>query len=626
MNRFISPPLSQLNSLRTPLTQGEKQVLEFFDRYLPQDWEIYVQPHLNGLRPDFVLLNPNVGIAVYEIKDWNLDARHYSMRSRTGLSPELWIEDRDGKQFKRRDNPIDKINEYKHAILDLYCPRLQIRAIDNPKLIAVVTAGVIMTGAKTTRVEELLEPSRRHFKMLSEPRYYPLVGSDVIENGDVSRVFPESTRSSSYLMNVQFADDLRSWLIEPDVAAVQRQPLVLDSRQRALVNGRTPTGYRRIKGPAGSGKSLILAARTAQLSVENRDVLVVTFNQTLWHYLRDLAVRYPVSGRRINDHVTWCHFHEWCKRVCIEAGVEEEYRSLWSKADAAADSIDDVLQHQLPRLVDRALTANRSQVTTYDALLVDEGQDFNLDWWNVLRKVIRQGGEYLLVADETQDLYDQTKYWTDEKMISAGFPGGQWTSLTTSYRLPPTLITLLRDFAGRYLPNSTINLPQEEQLPLTLYPVYLRWIQVSAACVAETCVEAINNLHTITKNVLAYPDITLLTQSHESGLECVKLLQMKGIRCAHVFGSTNHEKQNRKRAFYMGDSKVTASTIHSFKGWETKALVVQISSVTDQRALAAIYVGLSRLKRHEQESFLTVVCSAPELEEYGSTWSNFEKP
>lgn len=591
----------------------------------PQDWEIYIQPHLNGLRPDFVLLNPNVGIAVYEIKDWNLDAMHYRMRSRTGLSPELLVEDRDGKQFKRRDNPIDKINEYKHAILDLYCPRLQIRAIDNPRLIAVVTAGVIMTGAKTPRVEELLEPSRRHFKMLSEPRYYPLVGSDVFEDGDVFRAFPESARSSSYLMSAQFADDLRSWLIEPDVAVVQRQPLVLDSRQRALVTGRTPTGYRRIKGPAGSGKSLILAARAAQLSAEGRDVLVVTFNQTLWHYLRDLAVRYPVPGRRLSEHVTWCHFHEWCKRVCVEADFEEEYRSLWSRADDAADPLDEILQYQLPRLVDRALIANRAQVTMYDALLVDEGQDFNLDWWKLLRKVIRKDGEHLLVADETQDLYDQAKYWTDEKMTGAGFPGGQWASLTTSYRLPPKLIPLLRDFAGRYLPAHSLNLPQEEQLTLSLYPVHLRWVQVSATYAAETCVEAINDLHTSTSDILAYPDITLLTQSHESGLECVKLLRMKGIQCAHVFGNTYHEKQNRKRAFYMGDSRVKASTIHSFKGWETKALVIHTGSMADQRALATTYVGLSRLKRHEQESFLTVVCSAPELEAYGRTWSNFEK-
>ena len=64
-------------------------MLDFFDRYLPDGWEIYIQPHLNGVRPDFVLLHPNVGIAVFEIKDWNLDAMPYFVIEEAG-SLSLW--------------------------------------------------------------------------------------------------------------------------------------------------------------------------------------------------------------------------------------------------------------------------------------------------------------------------------------------------------------------------------------------------------------------------------------------------------------------------------------------------------------------------------------------------------
>lgn len=95
-----------------------------------------------------------------------------------------------------------------------------------------------------------------------------------------------------------------------------------------------------------------------------------------------------------------------------------------------------------------------------------EGQDFNLDWWNLLRRVVRPSGEYVLVADETQDLYDRTKHWTDEKMAGAGFRG--WLSLPVSHRLPPVLIPLLRDFVNRYLSVDTSNPPEVEQLALTL--------------------------------------------------------------------------------------------------------------------------------------------------------------
>jgi hypothetical protein len=69
VSRFICPSREELGRLRTPLTAGERWVLKFFDRHLPGGWEIYVQPHISGLRPDFILLHPHAGIAVFEVKD-----------------------------------------------------------------------------------------------------------------------------------------------------------------------------------------------------------------------------------------------------------------------------------------------------------------------------------------------------------------------------------------------------------------------------------------------------------------------------------------------------------------------------------------------------------------------------
>src|SRR5438067_11987264 len=119
MTRFVSPPKSELGRLRQPLTAGELQVFEFFDRHLDPAWEIYIQPHLNGLRPDFVLLHPNVGIAVFEVKDWNLDAMPYFVRNECG-SPSLWSTHQHGKPFRVRDNPVEQGARYKREILSLH--------------------------------------------------------------------------------------------------------------------------------------------------------------------------------------------------------------------------------------------------------------------------------------------------------------------------------------------------------------------------------------------------------------------------------------------------------------------------------------------------------------------------
>lgn len=629
MPRIISPPLDQLSSLRTPLTKGERKVLDFFMKHLPEEWEIYIQPHLNGLRPDFVLLNPQVGIAVYEIKDWDLNAMPYRVQNSLENIPELWATSRTGVDFKVADNPIEKVIDYKDSILNLYCPRLAINASTDGKYLSVVTAGVILTKATTNQIERLFSPFQKHFKLLGakEP-YYPIVGIDALEGEELNRVFPSSQWRSSKFMNDQLAKDLRHWLIEPDSASTQRQPLELNKNQQELVAKRTATGYRRIKGSAGSGKSLVLAARAALLSTEKKDILVVTFNITLWHYLKDVAVRYQMPKKMESQYITWCHFHEWCKRVCLAAGFKNEYDALWKDEK----NIDQVLEVDLINLVNEAIAQDQKkekdqrQIPTYDAILVDEGQDFNLDWWNTLRKVRRDGGEMLLVADETQDLYQRAKYWTEESMTGAGFIG-RWSSLDISYRMPPTLIKYLEQYAKQYLPNISINIPKAEDSELDLWPVQMRWVQLNPDVqTARFCADAVLSMPIWTQpETLAYSDITLLVQDHKFGLQCVELLERSNVKTAHVFGSDHIEKRQRKLGFFMGDARVKATTIHSFKGWESRCMVINISRANLPEDMATIYVALSRLKRHTGGSYLTVICSAPELEAFGKTWQTFER-
>ena len=71
---------------------------------------------------------------------------------------------------------------------------------------------------------------------------------------------------------------------------------------------------------------------------------------------------------------------------------------------------------------------------------------------------------------------------------------------------------------------------------------------------------------------------------------------------------------------------VKATTLHSFKGWETRLLVIYVDAATDPKALALVYAGLTRLKRHTEGSWLTVVCSARELDKFGQNWPSYARP
>ena len=616
MQRSISPPIGDLDNLRQPLTRGERVVFEFFHAHLAPEWEIYLQPHLNGLRPDFVLLHPKIGIAVFEVKDWNLDAMDYWIRESNSGQPTL-IGRKKGKEFLRQSqNPVEKILLYKNELFDLYCPRL-----DSISGFAVITAGVIFPFADDDRVKALLQPSLDYRNLSKYPRYAPVSGCNAIQSGDLNSVFPESSRKSSRYMDETKAKDLRNWLIEPDASVVQRRPLELDQRQLALARSRTDSGYRRIKGAAGSGKSLILAARAAELLGQGKQVLVVTYNITLLHYLMDVAVRWPSSSGKTRRDVTWLNFHHWCKRVCFNSGHQESYSALWSESNEK-----DVLAVTLPRLVGSILDKDGgSVIPKYDAVLVDEAQDFYPSWWNVLRKVCRKEGEMLLVADATQDVYQTAGMWTDEAMIGAGFRGG-WSELKVSYRMPSQAAQLAREFAKRFLPNNTVDLPHTLQGELELYSCALRWVQTTESMAAKICAqEILNTPKNVEPETVAIADITFLSGSRSFGRQVVGILGEKGVKAVHTFDENEKKSRRQKMGFYMGDARLKATTFHSFKGWEARVLILYVGSTTDRKSLAAIYTGITRIKRHSSGSFLTVISAAPTLSEFGKTWPNYEE-
>lgn len=624
-DRIICPTLREHPRLRQKLTAGEKNVLALFDRCLAPEWEIYIQPHLNGLRPDFVLLNPAVGIGVFEVKDWNLDAmRYFTKKDRDGFTA-LWAE-RDGEEFCiQAQNPITKVNLYRKEIYDLYCPRVgQNGRSGKSDGWAVITAGIIFPFASAARVKNLLEPFMSEKDAGEYAKYQPITGRDEIAAERIQSIFPEATRTQSRLMNDALAEDLRGWLVEPDFSATQRVPLELDRKQRMLADARTESGYRRIKGPAGSGKSLVLAARAARLINEDKKVLVVTFNITLWHYLRDLMVRATESPDKLCN-VRLTHFHHWCKLVCYEAGWDARYDALAkTTATASQDRMRGILNEEIPALAARAI--DQPGATKYDAILVDEGQDYRPNWWSILRKAHVKDGEMMLVADATQDVYGTATAWTDQVMHGAGFRG-DWAQLDVSYRLPPPASEMARNFARQFLPKETRVLPEADTDSLDLYPCELRWVQCSPEVAASACADEILAIMKVTgEKGLANADITLLTAETRFGATVTDCLEHQHrIKTVNTFGSEKADQRREKMGFFMGDARIKATTMHSFKGWESRLLVVHISQAADASTLALIYAGLTRLKRHVEGSWLTVVCSAHELHAFGRMWPSFSQ-
>ncbi len=620
--RFVSPPREELARLKTPLNDSERLVFDFFDSHLGPDWEIYVQPHLNGLRPDFVLLNPRVGIAVFEVKGWDLDSGLYSIAPANGGPPRLVVKTRDGRR-QAIENPVEKLHLYRSEIAQLYCPGLDQRAG-----LAAVTAGILVPTASQKAVTAVLGPALDYrVQDRAVLPYFRLVGAELLENAALGDVFPDAQRRSSQVMTPEIADDLRHWLVEPDLAAEQRDAPFLNRQQLTLVNTRTENGYRRIRGPAGSGKTMVLAGRAAALEREGKDVLVVAYNHTLLNYLRDTAVRFGCDSRRI----TWLTFHSWCKRVMTECGRSGEYDALFhGYSDQNEDSREAILATAMPALVEQTLRSSTDAVARYDAVLVDEAQDMLPEWWAALRQIVKPRGEMVLVADVAQDVYDRRTRWTERAMTGAGFTG-KWVDLDYSYRMPTRLTELARRFAETYLPESDSPLPKAPaQQELDVDVSRLRWIQVSPARLPEACADAIAEMVVESRSdgtdwSLAFADVVFLCDRIADGREVSRLLRERGIKIAGTYADDERERTRQKRHFFKGDARVKGTTIHSFKGWEGRSLVLGVHAADSDRAKSLVYSGMTRLKAHPRGSYLTVVCAAPELAAFGAQWPERER-
>jgi hypothetical protein len=143
-----------------------------------------------------------------------------------------------------------------------------------------------------------------------------------------------------------------------------------------------------ITGPAGGGKTMLAIQLSKRLAAAGHRTLLTCFNRRLGEYLR--ASTESVAGLDV------AHFHELCVRVAKDAGLEVP-------AGAAAPG-SEYFEHELPELLERAA---RKLGPRYDAILVDEAQDFREWWWPALLSLHEDPDEGMLYlfADDNQNLY-----------------------------------------------------------------------------------------------------------------------------------------------------------------------------------------------------------------------------
>lgn len=156
---------------------------------------------------------------------------------------------------------------------------------------------------------------------------------------------------------------------------VERQT---DADQEQLKNFR-PNGHALIRGVAGSGKSLMLGDRATTLAKEFDRILVLSYNRFMNQWLKS-----NLAGT-LEKKITATTFHSWAYSI----GYSYE-------DDRQADQRQD------------AIALAKASGLQYDAILIDEAQDFYDEWFQALLMVLNPDTQSLFfVYDNTQAIYGQ---------------------------------------------------------------------------------------------------------------------------------------------------------------------------------------------------------------------------
>jgi hypothetical protein len=197
----------------------------------------------------------------------------------------------------------------------------------------------------------------------------------------------------------------------PGKARFQEEVQALDDLQ-ARTALRLRAGSQIIKGPPGSGKTLVLihgCRHLLRFGPGVRKILLVCYNIALVGYLKRLLQEKGVGVGEQAIHA--CHFFELCSRIPGEPvhyeNEDSEYYEL-------------VTQEALDRTM-----KGQALVGPYDAVLIDEGQDFDEPMLRTLASLLRPGGDLVICLDSYQDLYRRRFSWKSVGIQAAGNSRGQ---------------------------------------------------------------------------------------------------------------------------------------------------------------------------------------------------------
>lgn len=386
-------------------TAGERKLFSLFQNLPPTcvvRYEMLIGER--DFRPDFVLIEPGRGILIVEVKDWGTD-------SIVKATPEqFWIQGmRGSKTPKPVRNPDGKCQTYlRHAREQLAAMPVLRDASGRmavPVAYFVAFPNISQAEFRARGLDQLMSVGQVLFQedlhkngIPFQKRYekalpsLPAALSQEQQQAITAALLPDiAIPIGSRLISEQ------AGIVNLDQEVIDTYNLSLDQEQIAKSLGEGP---RLLRGIAGTGKTLIMLYRAKLLAANDPEgklrILILCWNISLANYMRQAFERLNIQAE--GKQVVIKHFADFC-RGFLKRPLNEEF--------------DD------PAFTQALLRVQVSQAEQYDAIYIDEAQDFRKEWIEFLYHHLLRGTEpaarnLLIAADDAQRIYPKRDFsWSD---------------------------------------------------------------------------------------------------------------------------------------------------------------------------------------------------------------------
>ena len=363
--------------------------------------------------------------------------------------------------------------------------------------------------------------------------------------------------------SVRFGSYLRGD-IEEGEADVQQAT----EQQRFILDLVGPTRRRvEIAGCAGSGKTLLAADKARQLARDGYRTLLVCFNQPLATWLAGPGSPAGTAGGRGGLDVLT--FHELCRRLGREAGT------LAYDPRPGEDPPEGWFA-SLPQVLAEAIDALGPQ---YHAIVVDEGQDFERGWFDLLARLLHDPAEDVLwiFHDPAQAL---------ARPDTVAELGLERFELTRNCRNPPTVHERAIRFAAPWAASTSM---REGGLPLMLR---------DAEPGPDTVARLADVLRVLRQERVRPWDIVVLSGAplQRSAVWHERHAFTDPLWNGNVRDDGKPAGRPADQVPATPDDVILCDTVRRFKGLDEKVVILVELDPADRALETLLYVGLTRAR------------------------------